>query len=142
MVNSIFLPELVAPCGMNCTICRAYIAYTRGIPRVRGKISYCAGCIPRSKNCYIKRGCKKLTNHQIRSCNECDTMPCKNLTHLDNRYKERYDMSMIENLKKIREKGIIEFLKSQTEKYTCQNCGDVISVHDAKCLGCGYKIKT
>jgi rubrerythrin len=65
-------------------------------------------------------------------------MPCKNLTHLDNRYRERYGMSMVENLKALKAKGIDEFLKKQQEKYRCPNCGDVVCVHDGKCYNCGY----
>ncbi|MGD0450087.1 MAG: DUF3795 domain-containing protein [Candidatus Bathyarchaeia archaeon] len=141
MTNGKFTSELVSPCGMNCALCRAYIAYTRGIPRVRGKVNYCAGCLPRAKNCYIKRGCKKLSKHQLQSCSGCDTMPCEKLAHLDKRYRERYGMSMIENLKLIKAKGMAEFLKSQAEKYTCPDCGDVVCVHDSKCLACGYQRK-
>jgi rubrerythrin len=48
-------------------------------------------------------------------------------------------MSMIENLKLIQEKGMAEFLRSQEEKYRCPSCGDVVSVHDGKCYGCGYQ---
>ena len=138
MANSKFPAELVAPCGMNCAICRAYIACTHGIPRVRGKITYCAGCVPRAKNCYIKRNCKKLTKHEIPSCSECTTMPCEKLEHLDKRYRERYGMSMVENLKLLKAKGMDEFLKNQAEKYTCPSCGDVVCVHDARCYSCGY----
>jgi len=65
-------------------------------------------------------------------------MPCEKLAHLDKRYRERYGMSMVENLKQLKTKGMDEFLKSQTEKYTCPNCGDVICVHNAKCYSCNY----
>ncbi len=141
MSNGIFTSKLVALCGMNCAICKAYLAYTHGIPRVRGKVTYCAGCLPRAKNCYVIRGCKKLSKHQIQSCQQCEEIPCKNLAHLDKRYRERYDMSMIENLKELKEKGIDEFLKNQAEKYSCPTCGDAVSVHDGKCYSCGYKRK-
>lgn len=140
MINGKFSPELVAPCGMNCAICRGYIAYIMGY-RVKVKVSYCTGCVPRAKNCYIKRSCKKLSKHEIQSCSECNTMPCEKLEHLDKRYRERYGMSMVENLKLLKEKGMNEFLQSQAQKYTCPNCGDVICVHDAKCFSCGYKSK-
>jgi Protein of unknown function (DUF3795) len=136
-----FTSELLAPCGMNCAICKAYMAYTHEVPRVRGKVTYCAGCLPRAKNCYIKRGCKKLSKHELQSCSECATMPCEKLEHLDKRYRERYGMSMVENLKELRMKGLDEFLKSQAEKYRCPDCGDVICVHDSKCYSCGYKRK-
>jgi len=116
MINNKFAFEIVVPCGMNCTICRAFIASTHGIPRVRGKITCCEGCVPRAKNCYIKRGCKKLFKHEIQSCSECDTMPCEKLAHIDKRYRERYGMSMVENLKLLKTKGMDDFLKSQAEK--------------------------
>ncbi len=142
-----FTVDQIAPCGMNCGLCRAYLAYTHGVPRQRGKVSHCPGCRPRDagasdypKNCYIKRGCKQLSNHQIQSCSQCmETMPCKNLIRLDKRYRERYGMSMVENSREIKAKGMDEFLKNQAEKYRCPRCGDVICVHDGKCYGCNNK---
>lgn len=77
MQKNKFAPELIAPCGMNCGICRGYIAFSHGVPRVRGKVSYCAGCVPRAKNCYIKRGCKKLSKHEIESCTNAARCPAK-----------------------------------------------------------------
>jgi hypothetical protein len=133
-----FTPELIAPCGMNCGICKAYLAYSRGVPKERGKVTHCSGCLPRSKNCYIKRGCKKLRQNTYRFCFECEQMPCKNLEHLDNRYRSRYNMSMVENLKELKAKGIEKFLENQQTKYKCQVCGSVVSVHDRKCYSCGY----
>jgi hypothetical protein len=132
-----FAPELIAPCGMNCGICKGYLAYTHQVPRVRGKISYCAGCQPRAKNCYIKRSCKKLTHHEVQSCSECETMPCEKLAHLDKRYRERYGMSMVENLKLLKATGMDEFLKVQAERFRCLSCGGVVCVHDGKCYDCG-----
>ena len=133
-----FASDLIAPCGMNCGICKAYLAYTHGVPAKRGKVSHCRGCVPRAKNCYIKRGCPKLSKHQLQSCHQCDAIPCKNLAHLDKRYREHYAMSMVENLKTIKTKGMDGFLTDQAEKYRCPNCGDVVSVHDGKCYSCSY----
>ena len=136
-----FTPELIAPCGMNCALCKAYLAYTHGIPEQRGKVTHCAGCLPRAKNCYIKRGCKKLSKHQIQSCHQCATMPCKHLTHLDKRYRERYGMSMVENLKMINANGMDAFLKNQEATHRCPNCGGVVCVHDRNCYSCGQMRK-
>ena len=47
-------------------------------------------------------------------------------------------MSMVENIKTIKEKGMTEFLVEQAEKYRCPNCGEVVCVHDGKCYSCGY----
>jgi hypothetical protein len=135
-----FTPDLIAPCGMNCGICKAFfLAYSRGVPKQRGKVTHCTGCIPRNKNCFIKRGCKKLAKNEVRFCFECEVLPCKNLDRVDRRYRQRYGMSMVENLRELKEKGVEEFLRIQREKYRCPECGDVVSVHDGKCYVCGYK---
>lgn len=135
-----FSLDLVAPCGMNCGICKSYLAYSRGVHEKKGHVSHCQGCIARNKNCtFIKKGCDKIRKGQIRFCFQCPDMPCKRLTHLDEHYRARYSMSMVENQKMIKEKGIEEFLESQADKYRCQSCGDVVSVHDGKCYVCGYQ---
>ena len=140
LMESKFTPELVAPCGMNCGICKCYLAYSRGVPRQKGKVSHCSGCIARNKTCaFIKRDCEKLRKKQIRFCYECSDMPCRKLAHIDEHYSARYGMSMLENQKVIKEKGMDAFLKSQAEKYRCPSCGDVVSVHDGKCYACGYQ---
>jgi hypothetical protein len=135
-----FSPELIAPCGMNCGICKAYLAYSRGVPTQKGKVSHCSSCRARDKNCaFIKRDCPKKVGKQLNSCLECRERPCQRLRHIDQHYQARYDMSMVTNLEEIKEKGMDEFLKSQAEKYRCPNCGDVVSVHDGKCYACGYQ---
>ncbi|MCX6642616.1 MAG: hypothetical protein NTV15_04430 [Candidatus Bathyarchaeota archaeon] len=65
-------------------------------------------------------------------------MPCKELAKLDEIYRARYCMSVVENQKIIREKGMDAFLNCQAEKYKCPNCGDVVSVHDGICYACGF----
>ncbi len=135
-----FTPELVAPCGMNCGICKAYLAYSRKVPKQRGKVSHCSGCRIREKNCaFIKRDCPKKVGKQLLSCSECDDMPCPRLSHLDQHYQARYSMSMVDNLREIQTLGMDEFLKRQEAKYRCQSCGDVVSVHDGKCYACGHQ---
>jgi predicted RNA-binding Zn-ribbon protein involved in translation (DUF1610 family) len=135
-----FTPELVAPCGMNCGVCKAYLAYSRGVPRKKGEVTHCAGCRVRDKNCaFIKRGCPKKVGKQLSFCFECPDMPCRQLAKLDAHYSVRYSMSMIENLREIKSKGMAIFLENQTEKYRCPKCGDVVSVHDGKCYACGYQ---
>ena len=63
-------------------------------------------------------------------------MPCENLDHLDRRYRSHYDMSVVENIREIKENGIEKFLENQEEKYSCPECGDVVSVHNGKCYTC------
>ncbi len=66
-------------------------------------------------------------------------MPCENLDRLDGRYKKHYNMSIVENLKELKKKGLKEFLKTQEGKYKCPEYGNVISVHHSKCYNCGFR---
>ena len=40
-------------------------------------------------------------------------MPCETLDRLDRRYRSRYGVSMVENLREIREKGIEKLLEKR-----------------------------
>ena len=139
MASTKFSAELVAPCGMNCAVCRAYLAYNHGVPRKRGSVTHCSGCLPRGKNCFIKRACKKLSKKEVRFCYECEDMPCEGVDRVDRRYRARYSVSFVGNLREIEERGIDAFLQSQEAKFKCSACGDVVSVHDGKCYACAAK---
>jgi len=130
-------PELIAPCGMNCGICGAYRAYINNTPKVPYKISHCPGCRPRNKQCaFIIKRCSKLMKKELEFCYQCEELPCHSLERLDKNYRKRFNMSMIENLIQIREKGMDEFLKNQQEKYDCDSCDQLMSVHSKKCYSC------
>lgn len=126
---------LIAPCGMNCCICMAYLR----------KKNKCPGCrIEANKpvtrvTCKIKT-CETLTKNKLTFCFECENIPCKNLKHLDKRYRTRYSMSMVENLENIKKSGIEEFLRNEKIRWTCTECGDTICVHKGNCYNCGRKI--
>ena len=129
--------ELIAPCGMNCGLCSGYLAYTKGIPKKRGKISHCNACRPQNKQCaYLKGHCKLLRDSKIDFCFECSEFPCARLTHMDKRYRKNFNTSLIENLYEIRNVGLDIFIERQIEKNKCPNCSDVISVHNGKCYNC------
>jgi len=130
----IFKKEQIASCGMNCGICIGFFGYAIN---GRKRKNPCIGCRARDKNCaFIKKQCKKVLSNEIEYCFECNDFPCENLEKLDKRYQEKYDMSMIENLKFIKKNGINLFLKQQEEKYKCPECGGVICVHNKKCYNC------
>jgi hypothetical protein len=130
--------ELIAPCGMNCGICSGYLAGTRDV-KARGiKIPYCTGCRPRGKKCaFLKKRCDLLLNGKVQYCHECRSFPCERLQGLDTRYQTLFRMSMIENLESIKENGIAQFLRQQSERWKCQKCGGVICCHNGVCFDCG-----
>ena len=130
--------ELIAPCGMNCGICSGYLAYKYDVKSKGIRMPYCAGCRPRDKKCaFLKKGCNLLLNSQVEYCYECDDFPCERLQHIDNRYHTLFRMSVIENLKCIKENGIGLFLKKEEEKWKCAQCGGAICCHNGICFNCG-----
>jgi len=123
---------LIAPCGMNCGICMAYL-------RERNK---CPGCRDFSTDkaktrlaCKIKN-CAKTVNG---FCYECEDFPCKKLAQLDKRYRTKYSMSMIENQLTIKNTGMERFLESEKAKWTCMRCAGTMNVHKKICSKCGEK---
>jgi hypothetical protein len=122
-----FRTNLIAPCGMDCAICRAYLR----------KKDHCNGCHAPDRlycrNCTIAT-CEKRTG---RFCFNCVDFPCRRLRQLDTRYRTKYDMSMIANLEVIRKQGIRAFVRTERKRWTCQSCGGTIDVHHGKCADCG-----
>ena len=72
----------------------------------------------------------------IRFCFECEDFPCKHIKSLDKRYRIKYHMSMMDNLKHIQEHGIDSFLEAEGKKWGCPNCGEPVCCHIGLCLNC------
>jgi len=126
---------LIAPCGMNCGICLAYL-------REKNK---CPGCRGTDTNkpvtrvrCKIKT-CEVNQKEKTTFCFKCKTFPCTHLKHLDERYRTKYNMSMIENLEFIKKSGIKKFIGNEKIKWACSECGGIICVHNGYCSNCGRK---
>ena len=129
--------DLVAPCGMNCALCASYLALINDVKTKGIKIPYCIGCRARNKKCmFIKKSCSRLLKGEVRFCFECPVFPCDRLKTLDSRYKLRYRMSMIDNLRFIKKHGMQKFLDAQEKKWKCPNCGELISCHNGLCFSC------
>lgn len=130
--------NMIAPCGMNCGICMAYL-------RNKNK---CNGCRaintwnPKTRaECKIKN-CQTLNSDGLEYCYQCNQYPCTLIKHIDKRYRARYNMSMIQNLNAINDNGIEEFIKAENEKWKCKSCGGVINVHKGICSTCGKQRNT
>jgi hypothetical protein len=127
----------IAPCGMNCEICLAYL---------RTK-NHCPGCRESDENksksclnCKIKN-CNELRNNNHEYCFSCKHYPCERIKHLDKRYKTKYGMSMTENLEAIKKNGIKEFIKTEKKRWACPKCKATICVHKDYCLNCNTQNK-
>ena len=114
-------PNLIAPCGMNCSLCIGHLREKNKCPgcreqgkKINSKSSYIRKCI--IKNCDV------LKKNKWKFCsNKCEKFPCQRLKNLDKRYRTKYDMSMIENLEFIHKKGIRYFIKREKERWIKNN---------------------
>jgi hypothetical protein len=134
VANKIPMEEiLIAPCGMNCGICKAYL-------RKKNKCPGCGSLDPylRSyrRGCTV-RNCETIKTNTSGFCYECSEFPCKRLKQLDKRYTTKYHMSMLENLDIIKNEGIGTLISREAEKWKCPECGGVISCHNGICYSCG-----
>jgi len=128
--------SLIAPCGMNCGICMAYLRDKNKCPGCRG----CDADKPKTRIICKIKNCRNFHKGKIRYCFECKKFPCDNLKHLDKRYRTRYHMSMMENLEHIKESGIRKFVKQEKVRWACPVCKGIICVHTGHCHSCRKKI--
>lgn len=127
-------PRIIAPCGINCSLCRAYIRERRPCPGCRGvNDNKSNACL----TCSIKN-CKELAAGGFQFCYACDKFPCADLLHLDRRYRTKYSVSVIANLERIKAIGTARFIAEETLKWSCPECGKLLCMHKPQCVNCGY----
>lgn len=132
-----FESNMIAPCGINCNACYAFLREKNKCPGCRAdfksKPGYCIHCI--IANCEI------LAKTNSGFCYECEKMPCKRLKQLDKRYRTKYSTGLIQNLMMIKSKGMTSFLRYESDLRTCPECGSIISIHRDSCTNCNKTIK-
>lgn len=133
--------NLAAPCGVYCGACRQYLLGKKDMLEKRGYKQGCEGCRIRNKNCaFIRRACSALRKKELEYCYECENFPCNNLEKIDATYVDRYNVSLINNLKRLQEIGLEAWFQEKEDLYRCPKCGGEICVHDSECFDCGNKI--
>ena len=124
---------LIAPCGINCGLFRAYLKAKKPCPGSRGgNNNISASCL----KCNIKN-CGILRQDRLQYCFNCSKYPCETITHLDLRYRTKYQVSPIENLTVIKTEGIQELLNREKRPWICKKCGNTICMHKGHCIQCG-----
>jgi len=127
-------PQILAPCGLNCSLCRAYVRGHNPCPGCRGsEINKSNACL----TCAIKN-CEELAAGGYQFCSSCDKFPCAELLHLDARYKDKYGVSAIGNLECIKTIRVGRFIAEETAKWSCSQCGSLLCMHKPQCLNCGH----
>src|ERR1700690_1515081 len=106
---------MIAPCGINCRLCRAYGRDKNLCPGCRGYDS----AKSRTRVAGRIKNWEKMVQCEVRYCFGSNSFPCDRLNHLDKRYRTRYAMNMIGNLVNIKKVGIRQFIRSEKEKWAC-----------------------
>jgi hypothetical protein len=127
-------PMIVAPCGVNYSLCREYIRDRKPCPGCRGGDSHKSNaCL----TCDIKN-CRKRAAGGHKFYFSCDTVPCADLLHLDGRYQaNKYGVSVIANLERIGAIGVERFVAEEEAKWSCSECGSLLCMHKPQCVHCG-----
>lgn len=122
----------IAPCGVICELCIGY-------QRTKNK---CVGCnaignkTNRCMNCTIKN-CKEKSNPK-ELCIECKKFPCRLIKNLEKRYSLKYNESPTENMNLAQSLDSNSFDKAIKDKWTCPECGNLLSAHRKTCNNCGH----
>lgn len=127
--------EMFAPCGMNCMVCYKHCCYKKP----------CVGCIPgdegKPKHCRKRKIKECVIERELFYCYECPEYLCKKLKSLEKSYNTRYHASLMENSRMVQAQGMKLFMLKQKEKFICRKCGGIISIHDAECSECRWKMQ-
>ena len=135
-MKNLFTAEMIAPCGLDCSLCKRALAGTDPCPGCRGpnenKPAFC------SEKCGIIL-CEKRQENGYTYCDECPDYPCADVLEKENRYTSRYPLyeSPAKNLRDIRTLGMEKFLENERRERTCGDCGHAVAVHTGICSGCG-----
>lgn len=121
----------IAACGINCATCIGFL-------RVKNKCGGCRNNVNKPNYCVkcIITNCEFLAATKSKFCFECKKFPCKRMKELDKRYRTKYNLSLIENLRTIENIGIDKFLENENIKWECKKCGSVLCVHRNECILC------
>jgi len=125
---------MLAPCGLTCAACYAHLRKKNICPGCNGEESakpgYCNRC--KIKTCAESRG--------LAFCFKCESFPCALVKQIDKRYKLKYKISLIENGLRAKTVGVKQHLREEKEKWTCPECGGVVSLHSKICSECGKEL--
>ncbi|WP_418710673.1 DUF3795 domain-containing protein [Allofournierella sp.] len=115
---------------MNCLVCYKHCRHKNSCAGCFnsdvGKPEHCRKCS--IKDCIMGKG--------LRYCFECPDYPCKLIKNLEKSYNKRYQASLMENSGFVCQHGLEKFMEQQKRKYTCPQCGGIVSIHDRVCSEC------
>lgn len=116
--------QTAAICGLFCGICPCYPNECHGC--LSDKLtSHCKACQNGFRDC--------VKQHGVTRCFECSQFPCERLEYFSHQHYENgigHHESVISDLYEMREKGVANWVESQTNLHTCEKCGRLIYWYD------------
>jgi hypothetical protein len=142
--------KLVAPCGLFCGACPAYIAThvnnaqaAASKPEPGSKPSLrdmqCDGCLgggrlpAHAPKCAIRICAVEKT--KTGRCSECQEFPCSLITDFNND-GILHHAEVLENLRQLRKMGIDDWTKREDAHWQCPKCQARLGWYDAECPKC------
>ena len=123
--------NMIAPCGINCHICYAHLRPNHPCPGCNqqdgNSPEHCRTCA--LKACALSKS--------LQFCSDCCQYPCNGIKRLDRRYRLKYQNSLIESARRLKELGCQLFLAEEQVKWTCKKCSGLINLHSRACSECG-----
>lgn len=127
----------IAACGINCTTCYAY----------QRKKNVCSGCRADTDSklyhCSVCKiaNCDLLKETKSGLCFECSKFPCARLKQIDKRYRLKYNTSLVNDLKRLQQIGLEQYLLDENTRWKCKRCGSWLCIHNSNCPTCGENLK-
>lgn len=149
--------KLVAPCGLYCGACPMYMAtqennqqrldslmqqFSASKMQLKLEDVQCDGCIGGGRvaafcrRCAMRSCAEGKTN--VTRCSDCPEFPCSKITGFNNDGMTHH-AEVLENLRQIKEMGIIKWTQNEQDRWRCPQCRGRLSWYDKACTKCGTK---
>jgi hypothetical protein len=134
--------SLLGYCGLYCGGCKAYQDTTSGKANVQEDATPCLGCAsqivaPWCQDCAIKRCCREKA---LRTCLHCEDYPCEKLVAFMNDPRYPYHKEVPANMARLDEIGLTAWLKEQSARWICAQCGKPYHWFARTCPTCGTRV--
>lgn len=127
--------DTAAICGLFCGICPSYPNSCEGCLSSHVAES-CASCGNGFRTC--------VAEHGVTRCFECKEFPCARLEDFSHNHIENgicHHEHVIEDLSRMKEIGVTEWVEEQVEAHSCKECNELIPWSEHSCTKCKTNTK-
>ena len=141
--------ELLAPCGLYCGVCGAYLATRDDNDKLRQGMARVYRCAPEDINCRgclsdlrfkhcevcVIRDCAQTKN--LTGCHQCDEFPCDKIEALSAAFPDTPAGREVRRaIDAWRNLGDEAFVAAEEARWTCRSCGARLMRGQMRCNHC------